>query len=98
MGMSVSIADACVFRRVWDVGQGCGVVQMEDAEAAREAVAVLNGSQLQNTVILVQPDARASPEDLGSQARGRQQPPPTRREAKGQADKVKVKADPTRLG
>lgn len=68
--------------------QGCGVVQMEDVESAREALAVLNGSRLQNTVIIVQPDARATPEDLGAQARGKQ---PAKREQKA------VKTDPTRL-
>jgi RNA recognition motif-containing protein len=61
---------------------------MEDVESAREALAVLNGSKLQNTVIIVQPDARATPEHLGAQARGKQ---PAKREQQA------ANADPTRL-
>jgi hypothetical protein len=35
---------------------------MADVESAREALEVLNGSKLQGSYIVVQPDARAAPE------------------------------------
>ena len=51
--------------------QGCGVVQMEDAEAAQAALEVLNGSTLQNSLIVVQPEARAAPEHAAGKPRAR---------------------------
>ena len=44
---------------------------MEDAEAAQAALEVLNGSTLQNSLIVVQPDARAAPEHAAGKPRAR---------------------------
>lgn len=60
--MDTSTADVHPFRADVVGTQGCGVVQMADLESAREAQEVLNGSMLQGSYIVVQPDARAAPE------------------------------------
>jgi hypothetical protein len=74
---------------------------MEDVESAREALAVLNGSRLQNTVIIVQPDARATPEALGTKVLARATPEDLSAQARGKQpakrEQKAAKADPTRL-